>query len=303
VSIVGGLLAELYKLRENPGAAARRRAFAIHAYVGSNGGGKSLAMVHDTLPTLRRGLGALSTVRLLDYDEPRSCGGQADDDPELWLRVDDPELRRSICDDPANHERFGIVHQAAHPGYTPLRDFSQFLTWECGDILLDEVTGVASSRESHSMPAPVVNLLMQLRRREVQLRWTAPNWNRADKVIREVSQAVTSCVGSRPVQRRSDDDRLWRDRRLFRWLTFDAYDFDEFSTHKRDESRPMVRQWFWRPGSITERAFDTFDAVIQLGHVDESGRCVHCSGRRQARACTCPDYRAERAAARQGASA
>lgn len=258
--------------RESMPSAARRRAYAIHAYVGSNGGGKSLAMMHDTLPTLDRGLPVLSTVRILDYNAPRDCpGGDA-------------------CDDPGSHEPLpGYVHQAAHPNYVPFRDYSQLLEFSHGDVLMDEVTGVASSRESQSMPVQVVNFLMQLRRREVTLRWTAPNWARADKVIREVTQAVTSCVGMMPVDS-GDADRLWRDRRLFRWLTFDSFEFDEFTSHKRDESQPLLGQWFWRPGSITERSYDTFDPVLALGAATETGVCITCGGTRRRKPCSCADH-------------
>lgn len=154
-------------------------------------------------------------------------------------------------------------------------------------MLLDEVTGVASSRETHALPAPVVNFLMQLRRREVQLRWTAPNWARADKVIREVTQAVTSCRGSFPVtaQRGDGTDRLWRDRRMFHWTTFDAFDFDEFTSHKRDEATALVEQWYWRPNGITHQAYDTFDPVLSLAAVDDTGRCVKCGRRRVVEPC------------------
>ena len=47
-------------------ATRQRRGFPIMAYVGPNGGGKSLAMVKDTVPSLRAGRRVLSTVRLLD---------------------------------------------------------------------------------------------------------------------------------------------------------------------------------------------------------------------------------------------
>jgi len=57
-------------------ARARRRMYPIHFYVGRNGAGKSLAAVYDTMPDLDAGLPCLSTVRLLDFRNPRPC-----DDP------------------------------------------------------------------------------------------------------------------------------------------------------------------------------------------------------------------------------
>jgi len=155
---------------------------------------------------------------------------------------------------------------------------------------MDEVTGVASSRESASLPAQVANYLVQLRRRDVLLRWTSPNWARADKIMREVSQGVTYCNGFLPKTRRDQGtDRLWRDRRLFLWRTYDATAFDEFTAHKRDTVKSQCRQLFWRPGSCSEDAYDTLDQVLQLGATVEGGLCITCGGRRTTPRCSCPD--------------
>ena len=66
------------------------------------------------------------------------------------------------------------IHGAAHPSYEPLREWQQLLDAESCDVLLDEVTGVASSRESAGLPAPVANKLVQLRRADVVVRFSAP---------------------------------------------------------------------------------------------------------------------------------
>lgn len=244
------------------------------AYVGSNGGGKSLAAVRDTLPSLLAGRRVLSTVRLLDFENPRPC--------------DD-----ASCSSP-DHAR----HMAAHPLWIPWTTWKQLLDVEHCDVLADEVTGVASSRESHSMPSAVANTLVQLRRRDVVLRWTAPSWPRADKIIRECTQAVTLCRGFLPVRvatGEGENERAWRHRRLFRWHTYDALEMDEFTEGKRDKVRPTTRDHFWGPGCVEFSAYDTFDAVLSIGSVSESGRCLVCDGRRSAPACTCPDYTSRKA--------
>lgn len=269
--MAGGLKARALREGYSAKSAAARRGFAIHAYTGSNGSGKTLCMIHDTLASLEEGRPVLSTVRLLDYENPRPCPGG------------------DSCDDPKHHDLGLGPHDAAHPLYTPFRDFRQLLTWRSGDVLMDEVMGVASSRESHSMPAQVGNFLMQLRRADVLLRWSCPNYARADKVIREVTQAVTDCVGSAPESSTRGDgtSRLWRDRRLFRWVTFDAFAFDEFSAHKRDTMPLLHGQWFWRPESGVDAAYSTLDAVLALASVTESGMCMHCGGFRSRRKCSC----------------
>lgn len=253
-----------------------RRGYPIHAYVGPNGSGKTLAMVRDTLPTLDSGRKVLSTVRLLDYRNPRPCD----------------DLTCSLPGHGFDAEGMPLVpdHLAAHPAWVPLDDWPLLLEAEHCDVLMDEVTGVASSRESSGMPAAVANLLVQLRRRDVVLRWTAPSWARADKIIRECSQAVTACLGYMPVPDAEDGtDRQWRRRRLFRWRTFDAGDFEEWTVGKAEDLRPWCREWYWGPGSPAFAAYDTLDAVLSIGHVLETGRCATCGGRRSLPACACPD--------------
>jgi len=173
-----------------------RRAWPIHGYIGPNGGGKTTAAVWDTMPSLMAGRSVLATVRLLDFENPRLC--------------DDP-----LCDSPDH-----ATHKAKHPLWIPWTSWTQLLEVEHCDVIADEVTGVASSRESQSMPSVVANALVQLRRRDVVLRWTAPSWSRADLIIRECSQAATLCSGFLPVAvDDSSGDRAWRHRRPFRWLT------------------------------------------------------------------------------------
>lgn len=267
-----------------------RRGWPIHAYVGPNGGGKTCAAVWDTLPSLEAGRPVLSTVRLLDYLNPRPC--------------DDP-----ACTSP-DHAR----HMAAHPLWIPWTSWAQLLEVEHCDVIADEVTGVASSRESQSMPSVIANALVQLRRRDVVLRWTAPSWSRADLIIRECSQAATLCTGHFAVDVQGEDGedvaRMWRHRRLFRWKTYDAALVDDLQSAKmRGDShslRPMTFDLHWGPGSPAFGAYDTFDSVSSIGHVTDSGRCMTCSGRRSAPSCSCPDYverpRRSRASAGSGGS-
>lgn len=225
-----------------------RRGYPIHAYIGANGGGKSLAAVFDSLPDLAAGRHVVSTVRILD---------------------------------PATGE--------PHPLWVPLDSYRQILDAEKCRMLLDEVTGVASSRESLGMPPAIANMLVQLRRRDVSLAWTAPAWSRSDRIIRECTQAVTVCSGFLGETIRSDDgERLWKAKRLFVWRTYDATTFDEWSAHRRETLRPQARQFFWRPGSEAEASYDTFDAVLSLGEVTESGQCLDCGGHRRRPACVCP---------------
>lgn len=251
-----------------------RRDYAIVSFVGSNGGGKTAAMVFDTLPSLAAGRPVLSTVRLLDYENPRPC------------------------DDPANcgldHGGDARVHMAAHPSWIPFTSWHQLHEAEHCDVLMDEVTGVASSRESHSMPGEIGNRLNQLRRADVVLRWTAPSWRRADTIIRECTQVVVSCRGFIPKTFQSEPgepERMWRQRRLFVWRAFDAYAFEDFTAGTREKLKPLGTDWQWGPGSPTFSAYDTYDSVLSIGTVNASGRCMTCGGRRRVETCRCDDHR------------
>lgn len=231
--------------RDRDAGRDRRRAVPIHAYIGENGGGKSLAMVHDTLPSLAAGRRVLSTVRLID---------------------------------PATGQ--------PHHSYERLTDWAQILEAEHCDVLFDEVVGIASARESQGLPVQVANLLVQLRRRDVVLRWSAPAWARADKIIRECTQAVTLCKGHLG-KRDPGSPRMWAQKRLFKWRTFDAFAFDQMTTGQINKQASSSVGWFWGPNSLAFASYDTLDAVERVGDVLDSGRCVHCGGRKAIPRCSC----------------
>jgi hypothetical protein len=228
-----------------------RRGAAIAAYVGPNGGGKTLAMVHDTLPDLDLGTKVLSTVQLLDVRSAGAAGG--------------PE---------------------PHPLCEMLRTWTQLLEAENCVILLDEVTGVASSRQYAALPAQLQNILVQLRKRNVVLRWSSPNYARADVIMREVTQTVTVCKG---YLAKADPVSQWPQRRLFRWRTYDAIDYEDFAMAKAEQVKPMCSSWFHRtPKKAAPLAYNTKDAVSTLDHMDLAGLCVTCNGKKIQPKCTCP---------------
>lgn len=292
----------------NPAKRALRRGYPIHGYVGPNGGGKSASMVWDTIASLEAGRPVLGTVRLLDYINPRPCDDEAcEADPQsghFRRALPAPEVVEALMavePDPSRRiEKLRTlgdvvgVHQAAHPLWIPLVDWQQVLDARGVDLLLDEVTGAASSRESSSLPSAIANKLVQLRRNDVVVRWSAPSWMRADKIIRECSQAVTYCTGHLP-KSSGDDSRQWRQRRLFRWKTYDAQLFEDFTAGKRQELPPLWSDLHWGPKSPSFAAYDTYDSVLTVGTVNEAGSCYRCGGTRRRPACQCPDNHATEA--------
>lgn len=298
-----------------------RRGRHPHAYIGPNGGGKSLACAYDVLPTLAGVPWYCDKPDHYHTSEGVTSG---------WRRV-------------LSTMRFTTGAGVDHPLWTPLDDWAALVRAEHVDLVLDEVAGVASSRSSHALPPAVETKVQELRRADVALRTTAPSWKRADTVLREISQGVTLCQGYAPLRRDdsvrflgphllvpmpADDEsavslaadylaaglnvwcpidgphshdvhRQWAERRLFLWRTYDATVFDEWTLEKRRRLRPLVRQLFWRPGSDAERAYDTLAYVEKLAQVTEAGTCIDCGGRRKTRYCECeqPSVRRRRALA------
>jgi hypothetical protein len=266
-------------------ATAARRSVPIHMYVGGNGHGKSLAMVFDTIPTLRG----------LEWrcDNPAHRHTQAGETSGLRRVLSTVRLL-----DPRTGE--------THPLWDPFTEYSQLIEAEHCDVLMDEVAGIVSSRDS-GLPADAYLKLQQLRRSDVIVRLTAPAFARTEKSVREICQGITVCKGS--FMRRPKDGRKWGERRLFLWKTYDATLFDDWTEGKRDKLKAQAVQVFLRPGSAAQKTYDTLDAVLSLTGVGATGVCSTCNGTRRRHACKCDDENlrvigapTRRAAAQQRAS-
>jgi hypothetical protein len=244
--------------------------FPIHAFVGANGGGKTLSAVQRyAVPAFRQGIPVLANFRL----KPEAV----DADP-------------------------GLFH--------PLRSWRQITEARSCVVILDEITACLPSRQFASVPPQLARVLNQLRKQAIQFVWTAPNWSRADVLIREVTQAVTVCRGSWPDRwERNLDGSIvtelvnqghkgartvrvrhsggWRPNRLFSFVTYDAMEFDEFSYSIVNDVKPREVAWYRRRKHIDHLVYDTFEGVDLLDHLDDVGTCVICGGQRRRRRCSC----------------
>jgi len=235
-------------------------------------------MIFDTLPDLDAGKPVLSTVRLLDFRNPRPCEDECCD-----------------CDksDPGRH-------RAVHPGYTRFTTWPQFLEFETGIVLMDEITGVMDSNDGAALPGAVGNHLAQLRRGDLAVRMTGLNFIRANKRIREACNAVTVCKGLLPITVQDDAgvDKIWRQRRLSVVRTYDAQSLpmDDITAAAYEKADLVGRGRFWIPTSPAIGAYDSGDAVDVVGSTTDAGRCAHCAGRRAVQECICSDYQDEKLA-------
>ena len=258
---------------------ARRRANSIRGYIGPNGSGKTALMVMDTLPVLEGMRWRCSNPAHLHTARGITEG---------WRTV----LSTVQLLDPAT----GLPHDLCIRLCEENGGWNQVLEAEHCDLLFDEVTGIAGSREAMGMPVAVQNILQQLRRRDVLLAWSAPSWARADSIIRSCTQLVTDCRGWMPDRShlRGETPPAWLPRRLFKARSFSAVDFDEWTAAKASQQKGAVRplranvvQWWWGPRSMVFNAYDTYDAVTRITEVLDGGRCAHCGGRRAIPVCKC----------------
>lgn len=174
-------------------------------------------------------------------------------------------------------------------------------------LLLDEISRVAPSRSSSSLPASLIGALEQLRKARVVVGWAGPSWKRCDVVLRDITQSVTVCSGLvpdrwvreeklgwfPPVARDDRGRRMriegdeWPPNRLMRWLTYDAQEMDEFTFGAVRDVKPIRRRLYWRPRHAAQRAYDTMEQVGLLDHLDDVGVCVTCGGTRSRPKCSC----------------
>lgn len=225
-----------------------RRSMPISAYVGANGSGKTLCMVHDILPSLFSGRDIFTTVPL--------------------------------------HLPDGTVPPNVHI----LTSWRQILDAEHADILLDEVSAICSSRDIYALPPQVATILQQLRKRDLTLRWTAPSWSRADRMLRETTQLLTVCHGWIS---HKDPANSWRRHVFFQFVSFDSGDYADFTdaAHIGRRLKPLKRSFYAiGPHAVAPSCYDTLAQVSTIGTVLDSGRCAVCGGRRTVPECTCADY-------------
>ncbi|MFL6096582.1 MAG: hypothetical protein ACJ71Y_14110 [Blastococcus sp.] len=302
----------LYSSRER--AVRIRRGAGVHAYIGANGHFKSFTAAMDTVPTLR-GI-------------PWHC----DNRDHLHTALGETSGLRRVL----STMRFTLPDGSDHPLWIPLDDYKRIMSFEHGDLVLDEVSGAAGAASgADDLPKQVKDQLQKLRARDVLCRHTAPGWNRATKVLRECTQMVSVCVGKFPVEHAfdveydgphalpvletdppwrlqyetcpidrphgHDSGRQWPARRLAVVKTYDMVAYDEWTSGKAKDNKPLCRQLYWRPGLDVESMYDTFGRVETLGFVDDSGVCLHCGGTRRRPQCSCSGYAArQRPAGRPG---
>ena len=260
--------------------------FSIQAFVGANGGGKTLAAVEMcVLPAWRSGRMVLANMAL--YPERLGYDAGLYQPLRSWRDI----VRAGRCLEPEPCEP-GECEHSATAGYGCL-------------LVLDEASAALPSRQAGSVPPQLVRVLNQLRKRDVELVWTAPAYARMDVVVRECTQAVTVCTGLLPDRRPrlvEPGERRWRPpvdpdgepaeagwapRRLFSWVTYEAMSYDEFTLGKTAKLRPKAKRLYWRTRHDAMHVYGTLEGADLLDHLSDSGACMDCGLPRKREHCSC----------------
>jgi len=257
----------------------------IRAFVGRNGGGKSLAMTYlMAMVSWAMGRVVISNFRLY----PEAVGYPAhlhrmlgesiravDPAAEKWLEI--PRLGEYFDGGrkPKMHPDGGLWSLTGNQGCT---------------LLLDEITSVLPARDAVNVPQELQRMLNQFRKPDVWLGWAAPAWERADLMLREVTQTVTECRPFMPAwTQKNIPGQRWPIQRAFQFIDYDAFEYEEFHRKAGDIQKYDLRQEgrtiLWKPKvrKLVQSAYDTREGVDLLDHIS----CENCGGKRARKVCKC----------------
>jgi hypothetical protein len=232
--------------------------YSIVALVGSNGAGKTLALMVLTTRT-RKGVWWECT----NPDHLHTQRGEV------------AGYRRMLSTTPILDGNGGL-----HPLYDPFDDYQQLVDVEHADVYMDEANAVASSRASSSMDRRVEVKLQQLRKADVFLYLTAPDFSRIDIAIRQVTKCVVECRGFAPAPDTGDPGQLlWKPRRVFKFSMYDATEFEKWNLNAKEKPDALGVLWFKGPGSEAFTAYDTLASVNVIASMTPQDTCTVCEGK------------------------
>jgi hypothetical protein len=240
----------------------KRRASAIHGYIGLNGNFKSWAMVRDTLPSIALGRRVLSTVTILD---PHTGNPHPQFVPfTSWSQMFEFEHGDILLD-----EITGIMDSRDQGMPKAVRRLMPQMRRR--DVLI-RWTGIDWDNSDRR--------LRQLSQAVTKCRGHLPDWRSVRRANRD--QEATAV--------------MWAPNRLAFLTTFDSsslmasedtkqlnYELGGQSKIKARRARVLCREMSWAPKSLTFRAYNTLDSVLT---VDSS--CIHGLDVAKPRPCTDP---------------
>lgn len=155
----------------------------------------------------------------------------------------------------------------------PVLSLRQLLELHDCTLILDEVSSIFSARTTQSLPGEIITLLHSLRHRNITVRWSAPEWMRADTNLRGVTQGL---VNVWPMAKVNDGTPWPRPRFIMAGLM-------DTSIGKADATPTKVlRRRFVLPRRLPAwGAYDTLADTPLLGRRHEGGTCPDCGGSKE----------------------
>lgn len=229
-------------------------ATSIRAYVGPNGGGKTLAAVATAVaPALEAGREVVANINIdhprarvlrswRELDELRNCVLLLDEITSVFPSREFSKLPPQVARQLNQLRKVDVeVHWTAPH-------------WQRCDVILRECTQLVTVCAGS---------------------WVDP-WVRArDGVVRD---------GNGKRVRR---DSMWPSYRFFHWKTYDAVAFEDFTLKMVEDVRPLSSRWYRRNAHAHQWLYDTMEPVYLMDHLDEYGVCVNCGGNRRRPSCSC----------------
>lgn len=172
---------------------------------------------------------------------------------------------REVYSTVAIKSEYGISH--------PILSLRQLLELHDCTLILDEVSSIFSARTTQSLPGEIITLLHSLRHRNITVRWSAPEWMRADTNLRGVTQGL---VNVWPMAKVRDESPWPRPRFIMAGLM-------DTSIGKADATPTKVlRRRFVLPKRLPAwGAYDTMADTPLLGRRHEGGTCPDCGGSKE----------------------
>lgn len=252
-----------------PSSRERYGSYDVTAYVGRNGSGKTLMALNDVLPILE--------------GVKWNC-----DNPTHWhTMLGITEGYRNVLTTVAiKNPATGEPHKLA----VPYHDHALLTVSEHSHLLLDEMTAIFPARGYGGLPNEVAIKLNQPRKPDLKIFWTAPNWNRADVILREVTEQV---VTSRRFGRKLIPGR---ERPTFSWFIVRSFSGDDWknwvNNNMKLKIKPETYELYHRrddlkKGYLAQDYYDSFsDAWTPVSDAG-SGTCVQCGGSKASKKCSC----------------
>ncbi|MCX7748835.1 MAG: hypothetical protein N2645_18395 [Clostridia bacterium] len=220
--------------------------FGLHIYCGMFGSGKTSTMVRDAYMTAKRypQVTILTNMKLFFNDPQKTILSEI-------VRF----LNDKLPEKYTPYVKFGLLPLMFYkPGLNnnilPLTDYKDIVTSPPNTlILLDELSSVFNSRDwkKQGIPAPLLGVLLQVRKERKMLMATAQRFIHVDALLRQITFTVRvcSCMAGR-------------------WNWVNVYDGWEYENQNPVKPATLLRLYAFIQGNSIRNLYDTYEMVQKI---------------------------------------